>query len=271
LKPFSGVVCGKIMDALTAHLRRETGTKNSLAGAVVFIQRFGSGANLNVHLHIIALDGTYTQKSTGRLKFVSAKAPTEETTKRLATDIAKRINKHLVKKGFLEEHEDLMLVGNTEDLFASNADDLHLPAQAASASHRIAFGENAGKPVRRLCSSHALWPSEDDVEVSSHASKQATLNPLIAFSTPKNKLGIRSFEVNLATFSWRMLLMVLQVDFGISFPKVPPESYVRHSSNIAIFHGRNMIIPPRRKWRSAENLLVACLPINLKSPCWLGH
>jgi hypothetical protein len=42
-----------------------------------------------------------------------------------------------------------MLVGNTEDLFASNADDLHLPAQAASASHRIAFGENAGKPVRR--------------------------------------------------------------------------------------------------------------------------
>jgi hypothetical protein len=157
------------MDALTAHLRRETGIKNSLAGAVVFIQRFGSGANLNVHLHIIALDGTYTQKSTGRLKFCNAKAPTEETTQRLATDIAKRINKHLVKKGFLEEHEDLMLVGNTEDLFAANADDLHLPAQAASASHRIAFGENAGKPVRRLRSSQALWPSEDDVEVSSHA------------------------------------------------------------------------------------------------------
>jgi hypothetical protein len=165
----AGVVCGKIMDALTVHLRRETGTKNSLVGAVVFIQRFGSGANLNVHLHIIALDGTYTQKSTGRLKFCNAKAPTEETTKRLAADIAKRINKHLVKKGFLEEHEDLMLVGNTEDLFATNADDLHLPAQAASASHRIAFGENAGKPVRRLRSSQALWPSEDDVEVSSHA------------------------------------------------------------------------------------------------------
>ena len=65
----AGVVCGKIMDALTAHLRRETGTKNSLAGAVVFIQRFGSGTNLNVHLHIIALDGTYTQKPAGRLEF----------------------------------------------------------------------------------------------------------------------------------------------------------------------------------------------------------
>jgi hypothetical protein len=62
-----------------------------------------------------------------------------------------------------------MLVGNTEDLFSGTADDLHLPAQAASASHRIAFGANAGNPVRRLRSSHALWPSEDDVEVSSHA------------------------------------------------------------------------------------------------------
>jgi hypothetical protein len=165
----AGVVCGKIMDALTGHLRRESDNPSGLAGAVVFVQRFGSGANLNVHLHIIAIDGTYAEKSTGRLKFCNAKAPTEETTKRLAADIAKRINKHLVKKGFLEEHEDLMLVGNTEDLFAANADDLHLPAQAASAAHRIAFGENAGKPVRRLRSSQTLWPSEDDVEVSSTA------------------------------------------------------------------------------------------------------
>ena len=97
------------MDALAAHLRLETGTKSSFAGAVVFIQRFDSSANLNVHLHIIALDGTYSQKSTGRLKFVSAKAPTEETTKRLASDIAKRISKHLVKKGYLEERENLQL------------------------------------------------------------------------------------------------------------------------------------------------------------------
>ena len=160
---------GKIMDALTAHLRRESGNPKGMAGAVAFMQRFGSGANLNVHLHIIALDGTYSEKSTNRLKFYNAKAPTAETTERLASDIAKRINKHLVKKGYLEQSEDLMLVGNTEDLFSSANDNLHLPAQAASASHRIAFGQNAGTPVRRLRSSHALWPSEDDVEVSSTA------------------------------------------------------------------------------------------------------
>ncbi len=54
----AGVVCGKIMDALTAHLRRESETSNGMAGAVVFMQRFGSGANLNVHLHMIAHDCT---------------------------------------------------------------------------------------------------------------------------------------------------------------------------------------------------------------------
>jgi hypothetical protein len=56
----ASVVCGKIMEALTTHLRRESETPKGMAGAVVFMQRFGSGANLNVHLHIIALDGTYS-------------------------------------------------------------------------------------------------------------------------------------------------------------------------------------------------------------------
>lgn len=40
----------------------------------------GRGANLNVHLHIIVLDGSYEDKITGRLKFYTAKAPTTETT-----------------------------------------------------------------------------------------------------------------------------------------------------------------------------------------------
>jgi hypothetical protein len=44
----------------------------------------------------------------GRLKFCNAKAPNKKTTKRLTTDIAKRIKKHLVKKGYSEEYEDLV-------------------------------------------------------------------------------------------------------------------------------------------------------------------
>jgi hypothetical protein len=34
----AGVVCSKIMDALTAHLQRESCTKNSFARALIFVE-----------------------------------------------------------------------------------------------------------------------------------------------------------------------------------------------------------------------------------------
>jgi hypothetical protein len=162
-------VCSKVMDALAKHLRKSSGVPEGYFGGVLFIQRFGSGANLNVHFHIIVADGTYERKSNDRIKFYNAAAPTEETTRELAVDIAKRINNHLLKKGYLEKQEDLMLQGNTEEIFAETSDQLHLPAQAASVANRIAFGPNAGQPVRRLKLGNRLWPSEADVEVSSTA------------------------------------------------------------------------------------------------------
>jgi hypothetical protein len=92
-------VCSKAIASLTKHLQRESDIADGLAGFVVFMQRFGSAGNLNIHLHIIALDGSYEQKSTGRLKFIPASAPTEESTTRLVTVIAGRINTHLRNKG----------------------------------------------------------------------------------------------------------------------------------------------------------------------------
>lgn len=111
----------------------------------------------------------YEQKSTGRLKFIPASAPTDESTTWLVTDIAHRINTHLRKKGYLEEVEGFPVLGNTEEIFAADQDELHLPAQAASVAHRIAFGINSGKPVRRLRCGQRLWPSEHEGEVRSSA------------------------------------------------------------------------------------------------------
>ena len=86
------------------------GIEKGLSGLVVFIQRFGSAANLNIHFHVIALDGVYEKKSTGCLKFYAA--------------------------------------------------------QAASVAHRIAFGPNAGQPVRRLKTQTSLWPLEQNFKSS---------------------------------------------------------------------------------------------------------
>jgi hypothetical protein len=38
---------------------RDNGIRNTQCGAVTFIQRFGSALNLNVHFHVIVLDGVY--------------------------------------------------------------------------------------------------------------------------------------------------------------------------------------------------------------------
>jgi len=44
-------------------------------GAVTLIQRFGSAANLNIHLHCLVLDGVY-RRTGGEPVFQEARAPT---------------------------------------------------------------------------------------------------------------------------------------------------------------------------------------------------
>jgi hypothetical protein len=155
-------VCEKVCAELTAHLQQAAGIEDGLSGLVVFIQRFGSAANLNIHFHVIALDGVYEKKSTGRLKFYPAQAPSNETIQNLVSNIATKTNNLLIRKKYLEKVEDMVLVGNTEEIFNESGqhshEDVHLPAQAASVAQRIAFGPNTDQPVRRLKSQMSLWP-----------------------------------------------------------------------------------------------------------------
>ena len=46
-----------------------------VSGAVTLIQRFGSAANLNSHLHCLVLDGVY-RRTEGVPVFHEARAPT---------------------------------------------------------------------------------------------------------------------------------------------------------------------------------------------------
>lgn len=46
-----------------------------------------------------------------------AKGPTAETTTALVQEIAKQMNRHLLKKGYFEEFEDTTVLAKTEELF----------------------------------------------------------------------------------------------------------------------------------------------------------
>ncbi len=62
---------------ITCHLLGQAGPKAEEAdsGAVTLIQRFGSAANLNIHLHCLTLDGVYRCDTEGEPVFVEVSPP----------------------------------------------------------------------------------------------------------------------------------------------------------------------------------------------------
>src|SRR5262249_43691718 len=56
---------------------RRAGWARGHSGSVTVIQRFGSGLQLNVHGHALALDGVFTEAADGTPRFQPAAAPTD--------------------------------------------------------------------------------------------------------------------------------------------------------------------------------------------------
>lgn len=69
-------------------------------GAITLIQRFGSAANLNVHLHCLVLDDVYRIQN-GMPEFHRMRMPTAEQLQSLLSQVIKRIMKALIRHGAL--------------------------------------------------------------------------------------------------------------------------------------------------------------------------
>ena len=67
-----------------AHLIRKAGYTKTTAqtGAVTLIQRFGGALNLNIHFHMIFLDGIYGGINRSPVRFRWVKAPTKSVGRR---------------------------------------------------------------------------------------------------------------------------------------------------------------------------------------------
>jgi len=66
-----GKALGIVYRTIATHLTHKAGYKNSTAhtGAVTLIQRFGSALNLNIHFHMLFLDGVYEGKASSSARF----------------------------------------------------------------------------------------------------------------------------------------------------------------------------------------------------------
>jgi hypothetical protein len=119
-------------------------------GSVTFIQRFGSALNLNVHYHVLFLEGVYLDRTGQGLKprFVPGEPPTDTDIAAVVQKISHRVIRQLRQLGYLEAGGDAAVATGYDPL----RDDAPALARtmAASVQQRITCGERAGQPVRRI-------------------------------------------------------------------------------------------------------------------------
>ena len=117
-------------------------------GAVTRIQRFGSAANLNIHLHCLVLDGVYRCGADGVPTFVEVGAPTDDELHALLQTVITRLMKMLTRRGVLIEEMGQTYLAETD---ADEDESRTLrPLQATAVTYRIAFAPRAGQKVLTL-------------------------------------------------------------------------------------------------------------------------
>ncbi|HJN75556.1 MAG TPA: transposase, partial [Myxococcota bacterium] len=107
-------------------------------GSVTVIQRFGGALNLNLHFHILVLDGQYAaDPRTGVLRWVRARPPTTEEVERLVERVADRAEAWLARRGF-----------RGDEGLEQDSDDVQAAIQAAAVMGRSVL--RRGRRARRV-------------------------------------------------------------------------------------------------------------------------
>jgi hypothetical protein len=122
--------------------------RQAQCGAVTLIQRFGSALNLNVHFHMLWLDGVYdanVEPPRRKPRLRRARAPTSAQLTQLANTIAHRVCRHLSRRGWLEGEDESVFLSDS-----AGSDDGMDALRMSSITYRIATGRDAGRKVVTL-------------------------------------------------------------------------------------------------------------------------
>ena len=140
------LVLGAVYRAISGFLLAKAGLTRATgnAGAVTLVQRFGSSLNLNIHFHMVFLDGVYLPIKGGPPVFRHVPAPTGAESQVLVQQIAGRVGRLLERRGIVErDMENAWLASDGE---AGPLDDLI----GDSITYRIAVGPRAGQKLFTL-------------------------------------------------------------------------------------------------------------------------
>jgi ribosomal protein S27E len=166
-----GKALGIVYRAIASHLIKKAGKtqKTVQTSSVTLIQRFGRSGdpgalNLNVHFHMLFLDGVYAKNKYGKAIFQWTNAPTQEEPAQLVHTISHRIARYLERQGILERDEEssyLQLDGIDDDLMQQLI--------GYSVSYRIAVGPQQGRKVFTLQTLPAVVEDDRYAQVAKEA------------------------------------------------------------------------------------------------------
>jgi hypothetical protein len=91
-----------IFASYRARARRD-GVVGAQCGAINLVQRFGSSLNLNVHFHVVVLDGVFSREPGGALAFHTAPPSTRDELDQVVRRVQKRAHAWLRRHGHLDE------------------------------------------------------------------------------------------------------------------------------------------------------------------------
>jgi hypothetical protein len=166
-----GQALGIIYRAISTHLAHKAGFAKSLTrtGAVTLVQRFGGALNLNIHFHMLFLDGVYFRGSKGQMmRFRPVRAPTKAELTKLTNTIARRVAGYLERQGLLER--DTGNIYLTPDTMDASDEDPSNQLLGSSITYRIAVGPQRGRKVFTL---QTLPDCESDNPISCSVSEAA--------------------------------------------------------------------------------------------------
>ncbi len=132
---------GAVFASYRRRAKKLRGIRTARCGAVSFIQRFGDALNLNVHFHVLVLDGVYTGEQP---RFTALPPPSNEEVARTTAQVVRRLMRLLERRGLTPQSDptDADPLATDEPLLAE--------IYAASVRGRVATGPRAGNLVVRL-------------------------------------------------------------------------------------------------------------------------
>ena len=111
------------------------------------VQRFGGALNLNIHFHILSLDGAYQISNTpdATPEFIETGRPKNEEMLNIIKTFQMRMLKLLQRRGLVQKNES----ENGGDAI-SETPTIETILQGASVAYKIATGPNSGQKVRKI-------------------------------------------------------------------------------------------------------------------------